>query len=352
MKKRSLKFFICFLVSIFIGFNCLMLFNVIMDPYFHYHAPNNNYYLLKNQRYINDGILKHFEYDSLIIGTSMCENFKTSEFDSLFNANSIKTCFSGAGYKEINSNIKTALENNKNLKRVVRCLDYNLLLANEDHSRYNSYPTYLYDNNIFNDYKYLLDKSVTKESIKNLKRILTKENVENSFDNYSYWNDYYTFGKESVLKTYKRGLQKTNKGGLSKQEIESVKLTITNNVLDSVNKNKEVEFYIFLSPYSIVYWDEINRNGNIDKYLEAEKIVIEMLLECENVKLFSFNTNFEMICDLNNYKDAGHYSAQVNSQILKWIKNNEYLLTNENYQEYLNSSSTFFKNYDYNSIFK
>ena len=58
---------------------------VIVDPFFHYHAPAGwmSYYL-HNQRYQNDGILKHFDYDAMITGTSMTENFKTSEMDEIF----------------------------------------------------------------------------------------------------------------------------------------------------------------------------------------------------------------------------------------------------------------------------
>ena len=112
MKKRSLIYFIALLVAMLIGVESIILFNVIIDPYFHYHAPNNSAYYLFDQRFQNDGILKHFDYDALIIGTSMCENFLTSEFDDLFNVNSIKTCFSGAGYKEINQNLQTAIKNN------------------------------------------------------------------------------------------------------------------------------------------------------------------------------------------------------------------------------------------------
>ena len=47
---------------------------------------------------------KHFDYDAIITGTSMTENFLSSEFDSLFGVNSVKTTFSGASYKEINQN--------------------------------------------------------------------------------------------------------------------------------------------------------------------------------------------------------------------------------------------------------
>lgn len=72
-----------------------------IDPYFHYHKPelNSYFYTLNNQRSQNDGIIKHFEYNALVSGTSMAENFRTSEVDEIFECNSIKVAYSGGSYK-------------------------------------------------------------------------------------------------------------------------------------------------------------------------------------------------------------------------------------------------------------
>ena len=79
---------------------CIGGLTAFVDPYFHYHAPLSFLeYPLNNQRYQNDGIVRNFDYDAIITGTSMTENFKTTEFDNLFNVNSIKVPFSGATYK-------------------------------------------------------------------------------------------------------------------------------------------------------------------------------------------------------------------------------------------------------------
>ena len=43
----------------------------IFDPYFHYHKPFPFVsYRLYDERYINDGISRHFDYDAIITGTS------------------------------------------------------------------------------------------------------------------------------------------------------------------------------------------------------------------------------------------------------------------------------------------
>ena len=52
----------------------------MIDPLFHYHEPVEGLkYPINDERYQNDGIIKHFEYNAIITGSSMTENFKTSE---------------------------------------------------------------------------------------------------------------------------------------------------------------------------------------------------------------------------------------------------------------------------------
>lgn len=113
-----------------------------------------------------------------------------------------------------------------------------------------------------------------------------------------------------------------------------------------------MEFLIFFPPYSIVFWDNLNQYGGVEKQIMAEKTVIELLLECENVELYSFFGNYSLITDLNHYKDTIHYMQEVNEQILNWIYKGEYRITHENYMEYLENNLEFYKNYPYETIFE
>lgn len=87
-------------------FICCVAFVITIDPYLHYRIPNNglNYNpKTTSQRYYNAGFIKQFEYDAVITGTSMTENFKTTEFDEIYGCKSIKVSFSGGSYKDINN---------------------------------------------------------------------------------------------------------------------------------------------------------------------------------------------------------------------------------------------------------
>ncbi|MDE7268271.1 MAG: hypothetical protein K2N89_12465, partial [Lachnospiraceae bacterium] len=113
----------------------------IVDPYFHFHKPFSFLsYRLYEERYTNDGISRHFEYDTIITGTSMAQNFKPSEADEIFGVKSVKETFSGAGFRELSQNLERALKRNDNLKTVIWSVDFNALIRDKDYDIYSGYP--------------------------------------------------------------------------------------------------------------------------------------------------------------------------------------------------------------------
>ena len=325
-----------------------------IDPFFHYHKPLTfiNYFMVNNQqRYMNNGIVKNFDYNAVITGTSMTENFKSSQFDKLFMVNSVKVPFSGGSYKEINDNVEAALKNNKNIKYVLRGLDYGKINEDFEKMSYDAYPTYLYDNNLFNDYKYILNRGSFFQCLLNIFTSFSVDNKKIDFDKYSSWKSQEK-GKEVVLRTYKRPEKEKTEKSLSQEDIERIDKNIEKNVTRLPKQYPNTKFIYFITPYSIVYFDELNQKGEIEKQIMAEKYMIEKILEIPNIEFYSFFSNYEMITNLDNYKDAGHYMGHINDQILVWIKDKKYRLTKENYQKYINNNLEFYQKYDYNKIFE
>lgn len=327
---------------------------VIVDPYFHYHAPLSALnYPIENERYQNSGIINHFQYDAIITGTSMTENFKTSEFDRMFRVNSIKVPFAGASYKEINDNLVKAVEINPEIKVILRGLDYNALLSDKDAMRFelDFYPVYLYDNILCNDVNYILNKTVLFEETYGVIEYSKSGKNTTTFDTYGNWMEGKSFGKESLDAIYVRE-EKAETSEFCEEEKERLRQNLRQNVTALVEQNPHIQFYLFFTPYSIYYWDSICQEGTLKKQLEAERVAIEILLEYDNIKLFSFFDEFGMICNLDNYMDINHYGEDINSQILLWMYNGEHLLTKENYLDYCEREHEFYMNYDYDALFQ
>lgn len=327
---------------------------IYIDPFFHYHKPLQDYeYPLKrdNERYQNDGITRNFEYDSIITGTSMTENFKTSEANEIFDADFIKVPFAGGSYKEMNDNLQRAYDAGKSITNVIRCLDYSHLIEDKNAQRENvDFPTYLYNSNLFDDVNYVLNKSILLTQTRNVIKYTESGKKTTDFDNYANWNASFTYGAETVLSTYTLGEKAAGDKILTEDESVMVYENIRQNVTDLADSHPETTFYLFFPPYSICYWDILNNGGRINLRIDAEQIAIEEILKHPNIKLYSFCDNFELICNLDNYRDKLHYGEWVNSWILEWMHNDEHLLTEKNYEKYIETIREFYNSYDYNLL--
>ncbi len=352
MIPNAKKWFISCMMALLGAIALILLIFWIFDPYFHFHKPFSFVsYRLYDERYINDGISRHFDYDAMITGTSMAQNFKTSEADSLFGVRFVKETFSGAGYRELSENLERALRRNKELKTIIWTMDANAILRDKDYTEYDGYPTYLYDDNPWNDVSYVFNKNIWYHGVlNNLLMTLTRQ-PSTTFDDYSSWEK--ETGYEYVVAGYDRWEEKAPEASpLSAEDTEMVIGNIQQNVVELVKKYPETTFYIFYTPYSICWWDFMNQEGMINWYFDAELIATEMLLECPNVKLYNFHDKYDIITNLDNYRDKEHYAAHVNSMILEWLAVGEGLVTKENYMERYEKEKQYYLNYDYEEIFQ
>lgn len=324
----------------------------VFDPYFHFHKPFSFVsYRLYDERYTNDGISRHFDYNAIVTGTSMAQNFKTSEMDSIFGTQSVKETFSGAGYQELSQNLERALKRNPDLKTVIWTIDYNGFIREKGWTQYEGYPTYLYDDDPWNDTQYVFNKSIFYHGVLTDIVMTILRQPSTSMDEYSAWNK--ETGLQHIMQSYDRWEEKAPmEQGLSAEEREMVIENIKENIVDLVNQYPDTTFYLFYTPYSICFWDFQNQEGLMLRQFEAEQIATELLLECPNVRLYNFFDKYDIICNLNNYRDKEHYSAEINSRILSWIKTDEGIVTKENYMGKLEAEKEFYLNYDYESIFE
>ncbi|MCM1262450.1 MAG: hypothetical protein NC313_06980 [Butyrivibrio sp.] len=344
MKER--KWFYRTIIYLVFALVMFALIVVIVDPYFHFHAPiKGTSYRLYEERYINDGIARHFDYDAIITGTSMTQNFKTSEFDELFGTSSIKLPFSGGGPQEISQSLQRAFDYNNHIEKVLWGLDGVMLIKEYDYKRYEEYPTYLYDDLVLNDVNYVLNKSIFYHGVLNNMLMTLRGDKPTTFDEYSAWE------RETGYDVVKAGHEHrgviADDRGLSDEERKLVEDNIRINVCSVIEQNPDTTFYIFFPPYSILFWDYWDISGKVSEQIEAESIATELILQYPNVELFCFNENVDLISNFDNYSDELHYRAEINSLILKWINDGEYRLTLDNYHAHEDKEKEIFLNYVY-----
>ena len=277
------------------------------------------------------------------------------KFNELFKANAVKVPFSGGSFKEMNDNIATAFRTAHDVKYVVRSLDTYNFLADKNKMRNDlgQYPVYLYNDNLLDDVKYIFNKDVIKTAAKMIKNAIKNKNGGiTSFDKYANWNDKFKFGAKSVLKGRSEYKEPNQQNSLTEADKHVIRENIKQNVTDLAYAHPKTTFYYFFPPYSVAYWGELYEKGDLNKNIEIEEYAIELILECPNIKLFSFNTMTDITMNLDNYKDTLHYGEWINSKMLEYMKNDIGLLTKNNYKKYIEAEEKLYLNYPYNDLFK
>ncbi len=310
--------------------------NYISDPYQHYRKTTiYPPFYGGDQRYLNPGIAKNYSYNSAIIGTSMTEQFYIPNVNKILELEFLKFSLSGATLYEQNYMLKTILEHDK-LKRVIWGVDLFSMAGNIESYRNGkeNFPFYLYDDNILNDYQYLLNIDTFFEFLKILKKYYIKKErfyyeIDNMFISHN------IASKENALNAFygnkfNQDFKKEN------YTFEKLKDNFEHNVIPIIQSNKDVEFHIYLPPYSILAWCQISDNNWLDDAYMMKEYMYKRLKTFNNVYFYNFQEEMDFITNLDNYIDTTHYTSSFNDVILKHLKNRDvsaYIVDSKNLME-------------------
>ncbi len=348
------KWAVVTLAVLFIALFAFAFVTVVIDPFFQYHKPLTDLsYPLPNdmQRHISYGIVKNFDYQLLLTGTSLTHNFKTTDLEDVFGKKSVKVPLAGASDNELNNLIEKAIEHNPNLDTVVRSLDMHMyfdpyaMLTMVDH------PEYLYDENFLNDVNYFLNKEVFFNHSLRVLDNTSQGKPSDTFDSYSAWSSDSEFNQELLLSTYKQNnIENPSEFVLTEQLRQTISYNFNNEILKLAKQNPHVTFIIFFPAYSSLWWNYSSQQYPISYLVDVEKYIISLLLTEPNIKTYYFKNATDITTDYNNYADATHYSPKIASLLTEHLAQDTYLLTNENYIEVLEQTEQFYLNYNYSTL--
>ena len=325
----------------------------VVDPYFHYHGPLKGLsYPDGNERYQNDGILRHFTYDAMITGNSMTENFRVSELNDLFGVSAVKVPLNGSKFKEVDLQVRRAIACNPDLRLVVRDVSGGMLYEDKDAMRTDiTLPEYLYDSNPLNDVQYVFNKEILLEATAETLMRTAQGQPSIDFDTYQFWDDTMLHGPETVRERGLNFIDLPGREGDEEAVLQGIRESMEQNFVQTARENPDIEFYCFIPPYSICWWQRLSEENSIELYVRYCEAACETLLECGNIRLFSFFDDYDVVTDLNNYSDWAHYSADINSKLLRDMKEGAHALTIENCADYWQGVQDFYTAFDYEAYF-
>ena len=201
---------------------------------------------------------------------------------------------------------------------------------------------YLYDRNPFNDVKYLLNKTVLLEKIPY--ELVQSFSAEYNEDLSYNWAEGKDFSENGVLTHYYRVKEEAAPlpGDAKKKELED-NLALLCRVVED---HPDTEFYFFLPPYSMIWWDDAARNGLKEVYLYDEQQAAARLLEYDNVRFFDFQNEEEIVTDLNRYMDTVHFDPEVNRTMCEAMAAGSSEVTAENLEDTFAATRTLMEQYE------
>lgn len=319
-KQNFLK---ALIISIFLIATFIAGIVFIFDPFFHYHKPIKPLKAVLTQaEYQVIGSLRTFEYDSVIAGSSMAENYNNKWFDEAFNCTTIKAVKPGANTSDLIYLLEAAYEK-RDIKNVFYTLDISAVTTTVlEHYVNEGMPLYLYNKNPFDDVKYLFNKHVLFEDIPYM--------IANSFmGNYDEgesfnWAKYKEFGTIHYTPSKEKQPDKTI------QEYKSYIDFNLNKLENIITSHPETNYIFMIPPYSCLWWYESYMCGNLEQDFYALEQIFERLLVFQNVEIYFFQNMEEIVSDLSLYMDTIHYSEDINKKLVDFVSSHEYKVTFEN----------------------
>ena len=350
-KKMQPKRWLAGFLGIFLaGLAGCMALVIWVDPFFQYHKPLAWFpYLVDNQVNQNPGLAKHMDYDSILIGSSMTASFNTDWFEELMGMKTQKLSYNGSYPKDL-SNIMQLVFDAKGdqVKAVYMAVDQSTFSADPEETKF-PVTDYLYDDNVFNDVPYLLNKDVLLDYI--LRPLADRKDASDWAELYKpWWTDEY-YNKANVLMYYEAVEEKQEEEALAADYFkDAVEENLQKNILPYIEAHPETEFYIFYPPYSILFWNDVTREKELEAVIGRLEYMTERLLNYENVHVFNFLGKEDIICNLNNYADYMHYHKNVCRYITECFATGENELHPENYGQAFDEIRTLAMSYNYPAI--
>ncbi len=344
MYKRFICWFIIFLF-ILSGIVCSIVYK--LDPLYVYKFKKNDYFYA-TERYQMPGLIKHMDYDTLFVGTSMGRNFLEPDANKLLHTTSFNGSLPGSTAREQNMTAQLATHS-KTVKNIIWELNlYSFSGKPEWVSEGASpFPTYMYDTNKLNDIQYLISPYSRKIALQNMKlKLDPTKSPQDPHWLYKFGDDEPNFSVD-IAKRVVDGTphQSISDGWYHEQMLKS----FDSNIIEFVKQNPEVQFTFFYAPYPVTYHVVMDKNDSkhTKENMLFKKEVYTKLAQLKSVKLYDFQDQKEVTYNLSNYmSDQTHYYRYINDWIVKQLATTEPITNKRDYEQRLTNFSNEIRNFD------
>lgn len=315
--------------------------NYYVDPFQYFRkAVRYEPRMYAETRFMNVGFAKYYSYDSIVLGTSMTQNFRPSQMDAVMGGHFIKLSMAGSTpYEEARLLAVAFRSKGESIKAVVWGLDQASWTRPADEREPEEiFPDYLYSPASLQILtRYLASKDVYYTSRIAL-GLPPDPAARIDFDKLGYWNGKYPFGCKYVRNSYSVIAARPDpKAGESIEALTgNVDANFAAYLVPLAKAHPHTVFYLFIPPYSAA--EGLYRAQHAPVELSARESLRQRLSQLAaslpNVHLYDFQSMRAITDDLANYQDIYHYSAAINDWMIVYMHSHAGLLVDAGYADY------------------
>jgi len=294
-----------------------------IDPFFQFRYEDGACFN-NTAKFPGPGLVKHYPYDTLILGSSMTQNFDMDLFRKDLGVQPLHIGIGGMGMDELLAYIRLS-------EQVGNCETYYIGMEQYMLTDFHEFrtPEYLFRDDCLSMLRYLfcyeswfrylpLDLAVR---VLDRLPVTLPDKVQKAMDidTLGNWEGDFAIGEDVVIQNY---LQ--NAYGVSSVETEGLYKDMTERI-DFLFENlpgDKSRYHFFFPPYSVLFWYDARKDGYMEAYLDAKLYFVEKAREYGTV-VYDFQSA-ECVFDLNNYKDSTHYCGQINDWMVSCFAAGDY----------------------------
>jgi len=314
MKKHKKCWVLLTMACLVLGVLGCALTTYLIDPFEQY-RESSILPLYDQESYNNPGIAKNYDYNAVILGTSMVEMSNPSVIDACFGVSSVKLPMRGSHTAQMGWQLEHVFHakerREETLDLAILAVDAYSLMGPVDDDE--EIVDYLWNDDPLDDIKYLLNRDVLLVKIPKLLKNAGKDMRTKRDDMYK-WTDI-VFAAQSVYDSITITEQKslTDPEYRLERSTENIERHIRTHALN----HPETDFKIYMPPYSAGYWYVMGKEGLMEQQFRSRARVCELLLDLPNVEIYDFSSQTDWILDLDEYFDYSHHSSAVSDRLMR-----------------------------------
>ena len=292
----------------------------VVDPHYRYRLPRFYDTVFYEAYATAPRLLKDWDYDVLMLGSSMARNFYLDDISNTFGGKALKISAAGASSFDLKKLLDTAVAaKGDKIKKVIYLLD--IYAVNKVHPNYKEFE-YMYSSSHWEDYRYLFGRQTFSSMIYLVKRKTRPKGKRaiQAIPNLMFSTEHSKtrYSMEEVIGAAKYYAQIRHRQAACRPGYEAV---MKSEILAMFDNNPGIEFTVIVPPYHLYTYCLSENFGEADKLLRQKTVILKEILKRKNVRLFDFQNDAQIVCNGGYYNDVQHFSSRLARQLLQYTAN-------------------------------